>query len=134
MPRGWICPRLFEQRLIVPRTNTINAGKIGRHFSNPPVEYELLHLFVGLPEIDDLIEYFSEVVCIFVYSVIFAGLDCGAGYLYSRTVLGGSKNCLSPDLKLARIKEVHDCHKAILPIGSNFLLAQRVTHCFLLCL
>ena len=46
----------FDQGLIVPDPDSIDPGQLGRHASDAWIENEVAHRFIGLPQIDQLIE------------------------------------------------------------------------------
>ena len=54
MPAGGVGPGLLDESLVVPDADTVDAGQLGRHFSEAIVEHEPADSVVVHPQVQPL--------------------------------------------------------------------------------
>ena len=54
MPAGGVCPWLFDESLVVPDADAVNAGQFGRHSSEAIVKHEPADSVVVHPQVQSL--------------------------------------------------------------------------------
>jgi len=83
MPGGWVGPGAFDQCLVVPDPDATAAGQCRHHFPQLLIQHYFFYFIICLPEVEQLIEYLSVVITLFINAIIFSGLRIAVGHLSS---------------------------------------------------
>jgi hypothetical protein len=73
-----------------------------RHLSDSLIKHQFFYFIISLPEIEQLVKYFSEIIGVFIDAISLAGFYVFAGNLHASSFLHCCCHCIAPMLQLFR--------------------------------
>src|SRR5258708_3609685 len=131
VPGGRIGPGTFEQSLVMPDPDPVNTRQLRRHLSYPWVCHQFLNAVISLPEVDQLIEHFSEVIGIFVNAILLSCLTLSTRHLLSRSFADGGHHFFAPVFQFCRRQKIFYNYKTVVPVIPDLVPGQFVLHVYI---